>query len=123
MSERTRTSSGERTHTKPIMYLIDTNVISEARKRAKANRGVRQFFRRVIKERTPVFLSLITVGGVRRGILALRPRGVRHHGGGVGEWGEAQLWGDLAFFFDIYLETPQPCGRPRGTPPDNHFSV
>jgi hypothetical protein len=29
------------------MYLIDTNVISEARKRAKANRGVREFFRRV----------------------------------------------------------------------------
>jgi hypothetical protein len=26
------------------VYLIDTNVISEARKREKANRGVRRFF-------------------------------------------------------------------------------
>ena len=46
---------GERTHTKPIMYLIDTNVVSEARKRPKASRGVRQFFRRVIKDRTDVY--------------------------------------------------------------------
>src|SRR5262245_17847213 len=60
MSERTRISSGKRTNTKQIMYLIDTNVISEARKRARANRGVPQFFRRVIKERTPVFLSSAT---------------------------------------------------------------
>lgn len=31
------------------MYLIDTNVISESRKRSKADSGVRGFFRRVAK--------------------------------------------------------------------------
>jgi toxin FitB len=66
------------------MYLIDTNVISEARKRAKANRGVRQFFRRVIKERTPVFLSVVTIGELRRGIELLRHRGDSRPSGAVG---------------------------------------
>jgi predicted nucleic acid-binding protein len=60
------------------MYLIDTNVISEARKRARANRGVRQFFQRVIEERTPIFLSVITLGELRRGIELLRHRGDKH---------------------------------------------
>src|SRR5262249_27465732 len=91
MSERTRTSSGERTHTKPIMYLIDTNVISEARKRAKANRGVRRFFRRVIKERTPVFLSVITIGELRRGVELLRHRGDSRQAERLEEWLNALL--------------------------------
>jgi hypothetical protein len=56
------------------MYLIDTNVISEARKRAKANRGVRAFFQRVSRERSPVFISVITVGELRRGIELIRHR-------------------------------------------------
>ena len=73
------------------MYLIDTNVISEARKRAKANRGVRQFFRRVIKERAPVFLSVITVGELRRGIELLRHRGDRRQAERLEEWLEALL--------------------------------
>ena len=30
---------------KKIMYLVDTNVISEARKRSKANKGVQDFFK------------------------------------------------------------------------------
>jgi hypothetical protein len=38
------------------MYLVDTNVISEARKRVTANRGVRAFFRWFLKERMPVFI-------------------------------------------------------------------
>ena len=75
MSERTRTEPREDTHQADHVDLIDTNVISEARKRAKANRGRRQFFRRVIKERAPVFLSVITVGELRRGIELLRHRG------------------------------------------------
>jgi len=33
-----RTSSGSRTSTKKTMYLVDTNVISEVRKRAKESR-------------------------------------------------------------------------------------
>ncbi|WP_370659736.1 VapC toxin family PIN domain ribonuclease [Massilia polaris] len=55
------------------MYLIDTNVISEARKGSRANPGVAYFFRS-----TPVaerYLSVQTVGEIRRGIENIRGRG------------------------------------------------
>jgi toxin FitB len=57
------------------MYLIDTNVISEARKRAKANRGVIAFFESVAASSEPVFLSAISVGELRRGVELIRRRG------------------------------------------------
>jgi predicted nucleic acid-binding protein len=62
---------------KTHVFLIDTNVISEARKRAKANRGVRAFFQQVSRERSPAFISVITVGELRRGIELIRHRGDR----------------------------------------------
>ena len=57
------------------MYLIDTNVTSEARKRAKANRGVIAFFETVVASSEPVFLSAISVGELRRGVELVRHRG------------------------------------------------
>jgi hypothetical protein len=57
------------------MYLIDTNVISEARKRAKANRGVVAFFETVAASGAPVFLSAISVGELHRGVELIRRRG------------------------------------------------
>src|SRR5215470_541578 len=119
MSERTRISSGKRTHTKQIMYLIDTHVISEARKRAKANRGVRQFFRRVIKERTPVFLSLITVGELRRGIELLRHRGASRQAKRLEEWLEALLSEYRDFILDMDTDIAQLWGRLRVPHPEN----
>ncbi len=57
------------------MYLVDTCVVSEARKQAGADPGVRAFLQRVIEERTPVFMSVITVGELRRGAETIRRRG------------------------------------------------
>ena len=57
------------------MYLIDTNVISEARKRASANRGVIAFFETAGASSEPVFLSAISVGELRRGVELMRRRG------------------------------------------------
>jgi toxin FitB len=57
------------------MYLIDTNVVSEARKSAKANRGVIAFFETVAASSEPVFLSAISVGELRRGVELIRRRG------------------------------------------------
>jgi len=57
------------------MYLIDTNVISEARRRAKADPGVRDFFAAAEAEDSPLFLSSVTIGELRRGIEAIRRRG------------------------------------------------
>ncbi len=56
------------------MYLIDTNVISEARK-ARANLGVVAFFDAVDAANEPVYLSAITIGELRRGVELIRHRG------------------------------------------------
>jgi predicted nucleic acid-binding protein len=57
------------------MYLIDTNVISEARKKANANPGVAAFFKHAVASSEPVYLSTISVGELRRGVELIRHRG------------------------------------------------
>lgn len=94
------------------MYLVDTNVVSEARKGRAANPGVIQFFRDAAVAGTPLFISVITVGEIRRGIELLRHRGdlfqtkrletwlqklLADFGEQVLEFGceEAEVWGRL----------------------------
>ena len=55
------------------MYLVDTNVISEARKGKTANPGVQKFFRTV--EAEDLYLSVQTIGEIRRGLENIRHRG------------------------------------------------
>lgn len=55
------------------MYLLDTNVISEIRKGAKANLGVRRFFETADPD--SAFLSALTLGEIRRGVAMLSYRG------------------------------------------------
>jgi predicted nucleic acid-binding protein len=55
------------------VYLIDTNVISEARKGAKANTGVKRFFKE--KSHEDLYLSVQTIGEIRRGLENIRHRG------------------------------------------------
>ncbi|MCC7221361.1 MAG: type II toxin-antitoxin system VapC family toxin [Candidatus Contendobacter sp.] len=57
------------------MYLIDTNVISEIRKKDRADPGVRQFFTWVDAGDVPIYLSVVTIGELRRGVEQLRHRG------------------------------------------------
>jgi predicted nucleic acid-binding protein len=57
------------------VYLVDTNVVSEVRKKGRANKGVRAFFRRAAKDETDLYLSVVTVGELRRGIEMIRHRG------------------------------------------------
>ena len=57
------------------MYLIDTNVISEARKNTKANPGVTRFFKEVVAADEAVYLSSVSVGELRRGVELIRYRG------------------------------------------------
>lgn len=68
------------------MYLIDTNVISEARKEANSNRGVYDFFRRANKEGEELFISVITLGEIRRGIEKVRYRGDEKQAKMLGKW-------------------------------------
>ena len=55
------------------MYLIDTNVISEKRKGARANPGVLQFWKRILINED--FLPVQVVGELRRGVETLKHRG------------------------------------------------
>ena len=55
------------------MYLVDTNVISEARKGTKANLGVQRFFQATATE--DLYLSAQTIGEIRRGLENIRHRG------------------------------------------------
>ncbi len=57
------------------VYLIDTNVVSEARKGARANRGVIDFYRRAIGAGQRLYLSVVTLGELRRGVELVRHKG------------------------------------------------
>ncbi|WP_206950632.1 type II toxin-antitoxin system VapC family toxin [Trinickia acidisoli] len=57
------------------MYLVDTNVISEVRKGERANTGVRNFFGRTASDGNDLYLSVVTIGELRRGVEMIRHRG------------------------------------------------
>lgn len=53
-------------------WLLDTNVVSELRKRDRINAGVRRWFDSTGEE--DLFLSALTLGEIRKGVELLRPR-------------------------------------------------
>lgn len=55
-----------------MSYLLDTTVISELRKRERADSNVAAWFAGIADEE--VFLSVLTVGEIRRGIESVRRR-------------------------------------------------
>ena len=57
------------------MFLIDTNVISEARKGCRADAGVQAFWAAAGRDDTPLFLAAVTIGELRRGVELIRHRG------------------------------------------------
>jgi toxin FitB len=95
-----------------MMYLIDTNVISELRKKNKTNAGVKAFFERIKKEGREIYLSVITIGELRRGVELIRYRGDAKQANLLEDWlnslienykenildftcVDAQVWGKL----------------------------
>jgi toxin FitB len=57
------------------VYLIDTNVISEARKGKASKPGVQAFFDDAATRSIDLYLSVITIGELRRGVELIRHRG------------------------------------------------
>jgi predicted nucleic acid-binding protein len=55
------------------VYLVDTNVISEARKGKKANPGVQEFFQTA--DAIDLYICVQTIGEIRRGLENIRRRG------------------------------------------------
>ena len=55
-----------------MAYLLDTNVLSELRKGARADSKVRQWAAATLNQRH--FISVLSLGEIRKGIERLRPR-------------------------------------------------
>ncbi|MBN3819998.1 type II toxin-antitoxin system VapC family toxin [Paraburkholderia sp. Se-20369] len=68
------------------MFLIDTNVISEIRKGKRANHGVQAFFREAGEEASPLYLSVVTVSELRRGVELIRHRGDARQASRLDAW-------------------------------------
>ena len=101
------------------MYLIDTNVISESRKRSKADSGVRAFFKRVAKDDARVFISVVTVGELRRGVELIRNRGDRRQATQLEKWLDQLLQVYEDRVLDITTDIAQLWGRLRVPHPEN----
>ena len=68
------------------MYLVDTDVISEARKGNQGNAGVRAFFSRASQEGAEVYLSAVTIGELRQGVERIRHRGDKSQAQRLEQW-------------------------------------
>lgn len=101
------------------MYLIDTNVISEIRKRSKANKGVRAFFKQAIADETPLFMSVVTAGELRRGVELIRYRGDARQADQLERWLVALLDEYQDHILEINHDIAQLWGRLRVPHPEN----
>ncbi len=101
------------------MYLIDTNVIREARKQEKADSGVQRFLARMTAEETPLYLSVVTIGELRRGIERIRHRGDRPQALQLEVWLRTVLTEYGNSILPIDAEIAQLWGRLRIPHPEN----
>lgn len=87
------------------MYLVNTNVISEARKGKKANPGVQKFFQTI--ETEDLYLSVQTIGEIRRGLENIR------HRGDLPQAKKLEKWLDLvvANYDDRILSFDEECAQ------------
>ncbi len=101
------------------MYLVDTNVISEVRKKSKANKGVRAFLKQVIEDESRMFISVVTVGELRRGVESIRHRGDARQSKQLEKWLDALMAEYQDHILDINQDIAQLWGRLRAPHPEN----
>lgn len=95
------------------MYLIDTNIISEVRKQARAHPGVLALFQQLDARDQACYLSAVSVGELRRGIELIRHRGDQPQAALLEAWLTAVLddYGERILPFDA--DAAQVWGRLR----------
>jgi len=91
------------------MYLLDTNVISELRKGGRANPGVTAFFATLAPE--DIYLSVVTIGEIRRGLENVRARGDREQAGRLETWLDKIVTDFSDRILDFDLECAQVWGK------------
>jgi len=101
------------------MYLIDTDVISELRKGAKANANVKRFFSSVAENDEALYLSAITIGELRRGVEIIRHRKDRSQAKRLESWLQAILRDYGEHILEFGTEEAQVWGRLRVPHPEN----
>jgi predicted nucleic acid-binding protein len=100
------------------MYLIDTNVISETRKRERANSGVMAFFRQAEADDSALYLSIVTVSELRRGVDLIRHRGDMKQATMLDEWLGTILRDHARNVLSVDAEIGQLWGRLRVPHPE-----
>lgn len=103
------------------MFLIDTNVISEARKGARAHPGVQQFFQSAKSKDTPLYLSAVTVGELRRGVELIRHRGDTTQAAMLERWLESLLLEFADRILPLDSDAGQLWGRLRVPSPEHEL--
>ncbi len=101
------------------MYLVDTNVLSEIRKKAKSNSGVRRFFADVVREEQGVYISVVTVGELRRGVESIRHRGDERQATRLESWLDEIILHYQDHILEIDADVAQLWGRLRVPNPAN----
>lgn len=101
------------------MYLVDTDVISEARRGSKANAGVQAFFRDAARDGTPLFLSVVTIGELRQGVERIRHRGDEAQADRLERWLDRVVRDYADAILPIDEEIAQVWGRLRVPNPEN----
>lgn len=101
------------------VYLIDTDVVSELRKRDKADAGVRKFFARIDDTATLTYVSVVTVGELRRGVEIIRHRGDAAQARRLERWLETLLAGYSNRILALDADSAQVWGRLRVPHPEN----
>lgn len=101
------------------MYLVDTDVISEVRRRENANSGVIAFFRETAKNDDALYISVITIGELRRGVEIIRRRGDNAQADKLEQWLTLVLREYAERILNVDPETAQVWGRLRVPHPEN----
>jgi len=101
------------------MYLIDTNVISEARKGGRADAGVTAFFREAIESESRLYISVVTVGELRRGVEIIRRRGGIEQAERLAVWLDGVLVDYQENILPFDLDIAQTWGRLRVPHPEH----
>jgi toxin FitB len=84
------------------MFLVDTNVISEARKGERADPGVIAFWQQAASNDIAIVLAAVTIGELRRGVELIRHRGDRPQAALLEQWLQQVLidYGDRLLSLD-----------------------
>ncbi|MBL4621608.1 MAG: type II toxin-antitoxin system VapC family toxin [Immundisolibacteraceae bacterium] len=95
------------------MYLLDTNVISEQRKQQRANSGVTRFFNQLFESGDRGYISVVTVGELRRGVELIRHRGDQQQVLALEQWLQVMLDEYADSILDFSVDESQVWGRLR----------